>query len=234
MQNLLELTEYSLRKKEWSNGLSKYTQSNCQCTLTDDGYRIYRTPNVNPTDNGSTMWGGLVIYPFNVDSNILQKGHRYVLMFHVKGKTSNTVCDVYFSNNVGWGGGGLNPNPTINKNSMNLPSNFNGETDVIYDFTINDDIYKVCTASYGNGAFVAGNTYLSYKGFKFGFSYTDTGSMGTDLYITNIRMYDITNPPSSYKINKNGIISFSSVNEITGGTRVNKYSEILTEQVYEY
>ena len=233
MNNLLELTEYSLRKKEWNYGLSSYTQSNCSCTLTDSGYRIYRTPNVNPTDNGQTMWGGLVIYPFNIASNILQKGHRYVIMFHVKGKSSNSVVDVYWSNNVGWPGGGLDPNPVINRNTMNLPSNFNGETDVLYDFTINDDIYKVCTSSYGNGSFVAGNTYLSYNGFKFGFDYTDTGAWGTDLYITNIRMYDITNYTSSINLAKSGILSISALNEIDGNARINKYSEALSEGFIE-
>ena len=231
MNNLLELTEYSLRKKEWNYGLSSYTQSNCSCTLTDNGYRIYRTPNVNPTDNGQTMWGGLVIYPFNIASNILQKGHRYVIMFHVKGKSSNSVVDVYWSNNVGWGGGGLDPNPVINRNTMNLPSNFNGETDVLYDFTINDDIYKVCTSSYSS--FVAGNTYLSYNGFKFGFHYTDTGAWGTDLYITNIRMYDITNYTSSINLAKSGILSISALNEIDGNARINKYSEVLSEGFIE-
>ena len=232
MNNLLELTEYSLRKKEWNYGLSSYTQSNCSCTLTDNGYRIYRTPNVNPTDNGSTMWGGLVIKPFNIRDNILQKGHRYVIMFHVKGKTSNNVCDVYWSNNVGWGGGGLDPNPVINRNTMNLPSNFNGETDVLYDFTINDDIYKVCTSSYSS--FVAGTTYLSYNGFKFGFQYTNTGEWGTDLYITNIRMYDITNYTSSVNLAKSGTLSISALNEINGNARINKYSEALSGGFIEY
>lgn len=232
MNNLLELTEYGLRKKEWGYGLSSYTQSNCSCTLTDDGYRIYRTPNVNPTDNGSTMWGGLVIRPFNIEANILQKNHRYVIMFHVKGKSSNSVSDVSWSNQVGWGGGGLSPLPTINKNTMNLPANFNGETDVIYDFTINDDIYKVCTSSYSS--FVAGNTYLSYNGFKFGFEYTDTGEWGTDLYITNIRMYDITNYTSSVNLAKSGILSISALNEIDGNARINKYSEALSGGFIEY
>ena len=232
MNNLLELTEYSLRKKEWGYGLSSYTQSNCSCTLTDDGYRIYRTPNVNPADNGSTMWGGLVIFPFNVADNILQKNHRYVIMFHVKGKSSNSVVDVYWSNNVGWGGGGLDPRPVINRNTMNLLANFNGETDVIYDFTINDDIYKVCTSSYSS--FVAGNTYLSYNGFKFGFQYTNTGAWGTDLYITNIRMYDITSYTSSVNLAKSGILSISALNEIDGTARINKYSEALSGGFIEY
>jgi hypothetical protein len=52
---------------------------------------------------------------------------------------------------------------------------------------------------------VAGNTYLSYAGFKFGFPYESTGEMGTDLYITNIRMYDITDNPN-FDITKEGII----------------------------
>ena len=232
MNNLLELTEYSLRKRTWGYGLSSYTQSNCSCTLTNDGYRIYRTPNVNPTDNGSTMWGGLVIKPFNIADNILQKGHRYVLMFHVKGKSSNSVVDTYWSNNVGWGGGGLDPKPVINRNTMKLPANFNGETDVVYDFTINDDIYKVCTSSYSS--FVAGNTYLSYNGFKFGFQYTNTGEWGTDLYITNIRMYDITNYTSSVNLAKSGILSISALNEIDGTARINKYSEALSGGFIEY
>ena len=232
MNNLLELTEYSLRKKTMSYGLSSYTQSNCSCTLTDDGYRIYRTPNVNPTDNGQTMWGGLVLEPFNVADNILQKDHRYVIMFHVKGKSSGAVTDVSWSNNVGWGGGGLNPRPVVNRNTMNLPDNFRGEADVLYDFTINDDIYKVCTSSYSS--FVAGNTYLSYAGFKFGFEYNNTGEWGTDLYITNIRMYDITNYTSSVNLAKSGILNISALNEIDGNARINKYSEALSERFIEY
>ena len=48
-------------RKQFINGLSSYVQPNCQVTLTNDGYRIYRPPNVNPTNNGSTMWGGLII-----------------------------------------------------------------------------------------------------------------------------------------------------------------------------
>ena len=230
MNNLLELTEYSLRKKEWDYGLSYFNQSNCSCTLTDNGYRIYRTPNVNPTDNGQTMWGGLILKPFDIADNILQKGHRYVLMFHIKGRSSSSAY-AKWSNYVGWDGGGLTPTPTINRNTMNLPANFNGETDVVYDFTINDDIYKVCTSSYGS--FVAGNTYLSYAGFKFGFGYTDTGEWGTDLYITNIRMYDITNYTSSINLAKSGILSISALNEIDGNARINKYSEVLSEGFIE-
>ena len=37
-----------------------------------------------------------------------------------------------------------------------------------------------------------GNTYLSYNHFGVGFDYRSTGALGTDLYIRNFQMYDIT------------------------------------------
>ena len=48
--------------------------------------------------------------------------------------------------------------------------------------------------------------YNTYKDFKFGFTYSDTGDMGTDLYLRNFRLYDITNHSSvESKIDKQGV-----------------------------
>lgn len=202
MENLLFKTEEARINKSFVNGLSRYIQENCQCTLTDNGYRIYRPANLTVANNGSTMWGGLVIHPHQCFD--LQKGHTYVISFHVKGKSSNEASDsLGFHNLVGWDGGGLEPKPSNVECYNPVGTDFNGEGDFWYKFTINDDVYKVCTTSYSG--FVAGNTYLSYNGFKFGFGYTSTGSMGTDLYISNIRMYDITSDPS-FNISKSGLI----------------------------
>jgi len=55
---------------------------------------------------------------------------------------------------MGWGGGGLSPTPS-NVTIKNISSNFNGETEVWYKFTINDDIVKTCTSAYSS--FVANN-----------------------------------------------------------------------------
>lgn len=200
--NLLEPTNTTLTRKTWGYGLSAYTQSNCNVTLTDNGYRIYRDPNLTYSGNGSVMWGGLVIKPYDVyGRDMLIKGHTYILKFHVKGQSSNG-SEFYWTNQCGWGGGGLEPSPD-NVSYQMTPSNFQGEMECFYKWTINDDVWKVCTTSYSG--FTAGNTYLSYRDFKYGFNYGDTGPLGTDLYITNIRMYDITAGNIPVKISTKGV-----------------------------
>lgn len=204
MENLIYKTEENRLLKQFGNGLSSYTQPHCQVTLTNDGYRIYRTPNKTVSGDGSVMWGGLVLNPIAAGVCTFIKGHTYIIAFHVKGKSSMGASDCGWSNLVGWGGGGLTPSPSDVKSYNPVGNNFDGEGDFWYKWTMNDDLYKVCTSSYSS--FVEGNTYLSYNGFKFGFPYQNTGSMGTDLYITNIRMYDITDNPD-FDISKNGVIS---------------------------
>ena len=228
MINMLQIPASGIILKQWTTGLSSYTQSNCSCTLTNKGYRIYRPPNKNPSNDGNTMWGGFVLKPFNIDSNFLQKGHTYVLKFHISGQSSNSA-EFHWSNQVGWGGGGLSPNPS-NVSSSSIPSNFNGEYDFVYKWTINDDVRKVCTSSYSG--FVAGTEYVSYRDFKWGFNYTNTGALGTDIYITDLRMYDITNADDT-EIKKSGILETGSFEEINGNFRMTKDYETLANYFYE-
>ena len=228
MINMLQIPASGIVLKQWTTGLSSYTQSNCSCTLTDKGYRIYRPPNKNPTNDGNTMWGGFVLKPFNIDSNFLQKGHTYVLKFHISGQSSNSA-EFYWTNQVGWGGGGLEPKPS-DVSSSSIPSNFNGEYDFVHKWTINDDVRKVCTSSYSG--FVAGTEYVSYRDFKWGFNYTNTGALGTDVYITDLRMYDITNA-SDTEIKKSGILETGSFEEINGNFRIAKDYETLANYFYE-
>ena len=63
--------------------------------------------------------------------------------------------------------------------------------DIHIQMDYSDGLYKTCTTAYST--YVVGNVYLSYKGLLIGFTYADTGTLGTDLYIKNIRMFDITN-----------------------------------------
>lgn len=229
--NLLFNEAYGIATKQWVGGMSSYTQSNCQVSLTDNGYRVYRTPNVNPTDNGNTMWGGFVIK--NTDNRYgFVQGHTYVLEFDVKGQSSNACSDVYWTNQVGWGGGGLNPSPSGVVICNPVTSNWQSTEyqHFSYKWTC-DSIYKTCTSSYSS--FTQGNTYISYRDFKFGWGYTQTGSLGTDVYIKNLRMYDITNISNPLQIGKNetqcleiieGIepVQFNSV----GGIECNELIEI--------
>ena len=229
MENLLFKTEEARINKSFSNGLSYYWQEHCTEDLTDNGYRIYRTPNLTVSVNGQVMWGGLVLNPMQAGIYNFVKGHTYILAFHVKGKSSNAAVDVLWTNQVGWGGGGLDPIPSNVEYYNPVGENFNGEGDFWYKWTVTDDLYKVCTYSYSS--FAEGNTYLSYAGFKFGFVYTDTGSMGTDLYITNIRMYDITDNPD-FDISKEGIVS---VNQLIEGpeTKIMKTKDLITTNFIE-
>lgn len=228
MENLLAIPETGIVTKTWTSGLSSYTQANCQVSLTDNGYRIYSPPNLTTANDGNTMWGGFVIKPFNIDSNILQKYHTYIIKFHIKGQSSNSA-GFYWSNQVGWGGGGLTPSPS-NVSSSGISSNFNGECDCFYKWTINDDVRKVCTTSYSS--FVQGTEYISYRDFKFGFEYTSTGSLGTDLYITDLRMYDITSLNQS-KANKSGIFQNSSIYQQDNNFRLSFEGEVLAKDFYE-
>lgn len=235
MQNILEKTNDAIYRKEFTDGLSKYTQQNCQVTLTDDGYRIYRPANLNPTDDGRTMWGGLVIKPFEADPNALQDNHRYVLKFDIKGQTGNYIDNYGWRNNVGWEGGGLNPTPG-DVVTTEIGAGWTSWTSenwfpYSYAWTINDGLYKVCTESYAT--FVKGETYLSYRDFIFGYSYQGTGALGTDIYIRNIRLYDITNKTKEIKVKKTGIVNAGNFVEYKGNFSTKNDGDIYNAGMYE-
>ena len=190
-KNLLFDIDSHIEMRVWKPGLSKFEQENCKCSLTNQGFRIFRPSGLTVATNGYTMFGGLVLHPFELDSNILQEGHTYVIMFDVRGYTSNVpVC--YWSNNIGWEAPELTPILTgaITNNAIGKEFSSINYVTYRYEFTVNDSIYKKCEKSYQN--FVEGEYYLSYRDFFFGFTYKSTGSQGTELYIKNIRMYDVT------------------------------------------
>ena len=190
-KNLLFDIDSHIEMRVWKPGLSKFEQENCKCSLTNQGFRISRPSGLTVATNGYTMFGGLVLHPFELDSNILQEGHTYVIMFDVRGYTSNVpVC--YWSNNIGWEAPELTPILTgaITNNAISKEFSSINYVTYRYEFTVNDSIYKKCENIYQN--FVEGEYYLSYRDFFFGFTYKSTGSQGTELYIRNIRMYDVT------------------------------------------
>lgn len=232
---LLKINE-ALAERKFEKGLSSITQANCQVTLTDKGYRIYRPPNITYSSSDSstrTMWGGLIIQPFTGDSNFLIKTHTYIILFHVEGKSSNNASHIYWSNNAGWTGGayGLTTSPT-NVSYNTIGENFNGEKDMYYKFTVADDINKKCTTSYSS--FTAGTTYNCYRDFKWGFEYTNTGAMGTDLYLTNFRMYDITTPNNVISVEKDGIVKASDFSDGCLDAKFYDGGEVQTTEFIEY
>lgn len=237
--NLLENINYGIETQTWVNGLSRYEQTNCKCTLTEEGYRIYRTPNAPYPGSGSTMWGGFVIRTASMtgspDISILEDNHTYLMCIDVKGISSYGATDVYWTNNCGWGGHGLDPRPTdvVMHNPIGTDFNSDKWETFMYKFSVTDGIMKECTSSYSN--FSAGTYYNSYRDFKFGYTYKDTGPNGTDIYLKNIRMYDITNM-KNMDIKKTGVAEYVAMIENEsklGNASVFSFGELRADNFYE-
>ena len=222
--------ECAVLDKQSTNGLSSYTQSNCQITLTDDGFRIYRPPNLTVSANGNTMWGGLRIRNTNNQFGLIE-GHTYIVLFDVEGQSSNNATSMGWHEQMGWGHSEIRPNPT-NVEYDWIGTNFNGKKTCWYKCTISDSLYKTYYNATTNTSFVAGSTYLSYADFQFGFGYESTGSLGTDLYISNIRMYDITNNPK-FEVKKSSITNAAGLIEGSNPLTINRGNEIVSNQIYE-
>lgn len=240
MSNLLYSPASGIASQVWTTGLSKVTQSNCQVTLTDQGLRIYRPANLNPTDNGQTMWGGLRLinstgtathlYDAEKDNFFgLIKGHTYIIRCHISGKSSASAS-FGWSNQLGWAGGGLSPTPS-NVKSHAVVANFNGEDECFYQFTINDNIIKTCTTTYSYAT--QGNEYLSYNHFGLTYNYNNTGADGTDIYISNLRMYDITNGEKVAVNIKGQVICYEPI-EVGNIGSIQNSGNILGTNFYEY
>lgn len=226
--HIKETDYYAQYPDETKSGVGAYTQSNLSVTMTQNGLRIYSAPNLIYPDAGNTMWGGVVLTPM-AHSNCLKDGHRYLITWHMSGQSSR-YTDVQWSNWIGWGQA---PNAAPTVNSSKFPSaNFQGEMDCYYDFTINDSVFKMVGEDPHEG-FEPNTSYLAYAGFKIGYNYESTGTLGTDVYITNIGLYDITEG-KQYKIDKKGIIYATEFN--SGETEVAKiYKSGLTKvnNIYE-
>lgn len=193
-----------------SGGFGYYTQSNLTLSATSQGFRIYSPPNIQYSSQNQTMWGGLILEPMKV-SNCLYTGHRYIITWHIEGQSSRAM-ECYWSNQVGWGQS-PDASPTVNSKKIQ-GANFNGSMDCEYDFTINDNIFKT-TGSSVHSPFEANTSYLAYAEFKIGYNYADTGTLGTDIYITDIKMFDITDN-KIYKITNTGVLKAT---EYTTGRR---------------
>lgn len=208
LPNLAYLMNKALKAKLFHNGLSSYIQSNCTVTLTNDGYRIFRPPNLTPQANGNTMWGGLKL---NFKDDVFVKGHKYKFSFLANGVSSNAMNAPYLTPQMGWCAGGLTMKYATQSNI--IPANFNSLTFqkfyAIFDLT-GFDVYQTATKT--ESIFELGKAYNCCKDLAFGFSYTATGALGTDLYLKNFELVDITD--NTLSINKKSQFICQTVNEI--------------------
>lgn len=156
------------------------------------------------------------------------------------GRSSGAMSDLAINNMCGWSpsDSGLYPHPTNVIKLNPVTANFSSSTwqPLVEKWTIpaDDSVYKVCTRAY-TSSYVSGGTYLSYKDFKFGYTYANTGEWGTDIYIKNIRMYDVTNI-KNMDIRKTGIVEYIGMIENenrNGNASIFKFGEIRGNILYE-
>ena len=219
-KNYAEEMNLSINKKEFSNGLAYYTQSHCQVTITEDGYRIYRTPNLIRSTAGNVMWGGMrLCFP----EGTFQKGRKYKFSALVKGKTSKAIGDPYLTPQMGWTAGGLTA--LYASSAKNIPANFDSDSyqyfEAIFDLT-NFNTYQTATKT--ESIFTQGQVYNCCRDLAWGFGYEDTGELGTDLYINELSLTDITDN-KSVMVNKKGQLETKEIIEYNFKPTLIDYSQ---------
>lgn len=238
--NLLDLAQKALTNKQWKDCLfNSSSQPKAVVTLTDYGLRVYREPNNTSTTSGSgegkqSNWGGFVLT--NTDNMFgLQNGHTYLIQVDVKGKSDRALSDYGWRHHVGWNytNTGIAPAPTNTVLLNPITANFNTEEwqQLSYKFTISDSVYKVATTTYQYHT--EGETYLAYYQFKFGWTYGTTGEIGTDVYFSNLRMFDVTSIPKEININKQGILDTFQLSENENVAFIDYYCGSTSNQFIE-
>ena len=218
-------------------GVGAYQQTHLTVTLTDKGARIYSPPDWDGrsiSGSGWDTWGGLCLSPMKTN-NCLITGHRYILLWHCIGQTSVALTDTTWTNQVGWG---QSPDAAPTVHYRRVPgANFQGEMECCYEFTINDAVFKT-TGDTVHSGFEANTTYLAYAAFKIGFGYRETGPLGTDLYLSNFRMYDITGGAKQAEFTKSGLLQTTELIELPPDkfvtAQIQRSGDFITKEVIEY
>ena len=217
--NLISKIQTALENKTFGNGLDYCPQPNCINTLTNNGFRIYRPANLLYSEAGSTMWGGLVL---TIPEGTFIAGRKYKLKLQYKGKSTNGT-QIFGAYMVGWSGyGALGTftGMTKIKTTDNITtSGFNTESWHDIEITLEPTIanmYKAAVKTeHVKDDSITGKMYYLLNQFKIGFGYADTGALGTDMYLKNFRLYDITDESGEISIVDN-----------KGVSHVDKFSEM--------
>ena len=208
MVNIVEDANYRIEKGLGTGGtLSRYYQTGTpnQYLFEDGCIHIIRPQTVSAKTYGGMILrpaygGGITSSTSGHPTNMLVKGHRYVIVWDTKGYTTEAPFSNTWNYNIGNESSttGLAPAPSnVVRYNPIAKANANVEDweTAYYAFTINDDIFKQCKANHAS--FVSGITYTSYYQFRWCVFNYATGVSGTSVYLKNVRMYDITNMSAS-------------------------------------
>lgn len=195
--------------------------------LIDGKVHIWRSPNNTNTGNSSGNYTGFAVGDLK---DILEKDHIYLFSFDIEGvndSPDNANASLVYT--IGWGGcGGLD--------YYSVPSylaHFNGKEKIYFLYDLRGkELWQAATKT--EGSVVAGTYYPIYNNFFFRFNYSTTGEKGTDVYISNISMQDITNN-TTVNINKKYIINGCNFEEKDSLEKINidKNNQVLINQIIE-
>ena len=192
--------------------LNSYTQTNCQVSLVNDytrnckySYRIFRDPNLVYPAAGTVMWGGVILNFDNYRRFI--SGKKYKVTFYYLGQTSGAMTDALVNYSAGWTsmGVGLTNGASLISSKL-IPSNFNDWDNWHYGEAVFQagDLYQTGTDSI---------IYYCMRNLKLGWNYYSTGSLGTDIRITDIDIQEI-NDGEFIGLSEKGIFSCNQISEI--------------------
>lgn len=221
------LMNEAIKNKTFTNGVYEYVQSHCQVTLTDQGVRIYRTPNLNVDTDGRVMWGGLKL---QFPEGTFRKGGKYKFSAMVCGKTSNAITTPALTPQMGWAAGGLTE---FNGRVISgIPANFNSQEykkmEVIFDLT---NFNTIQTATKTESIFTAGQRYNCCRDLTVGFGYTNTGTLGTDIYIKDISLVEITDSEKC-DVDKYSVLNVNAIHEIESFETMNELGATWVKMYY--
>lgn len=216
-ENRIRKIQEALDNKTFTDGLGAYTQTNCSCTLTNDGYNVYRPANLTYPADGNTMWGGVVL---SIPEGTMVDGRRYQLRVKYRGVSSNGIKDMYFAYSVGWTNmGGLSAASMIDSiytDSNRYQSIDTGGTweNIRVNISASEgQMYKVADNS--TGGLIPGTTYYTARQFKIGHNYESTGVLGTNLYYKDFRLFDVTDGyDEEVSLSEDGIFTVDHFSEV--------------------
>ena len=240
-ENLVAKINEAVTDKEFRDGLSYYSQAHCQVTLTNEGYRVYRTPDLTYPDVGNVMWGGMKLC---IPEGTFQDGRDYMMKLKYKGESSNGIKDIYFSYMVGWNSWGTLGSADV-ITSVDCPDDrfssidTNGEW---REIKINisatqDEMYKAAVNSgHPSDTSITGQIYHKMKEFKIGHNYESTGPLGTELYYKDLRLFDVTDATEKevFIANGKGQCVYDDISEIGITDGLIGYWKLNAGDTYDY
>lgn len=182
-----------------SNMWRAYDQGKCKCTYVagEKAFRVVRDKNLVYPASGHVQWGGFIV-SFNDDVGgckqyePLKPNTCYLMSVMVKGKSDNVSENPYLSIDAGYTSKGGMETCGGSTNGL-VPANFNSSTYVRKLAVMTTDNKSFWKFGNGQQSMPTTTRYYCAREIKFvGWGYTSTGANGTDVYIKDPEMFEIS------------------------------------------